>query len=80
MRDFGAAIGLVLAIEGSPMAGFTGSRRTRVAIAARENPAKLRRVGLSAPLTGVRIVWAFRSLLQAQFSAEATSRRTDRGM
>ena len=35
MRDFGAAIGLVLAIEGSPMAGFTGSRRTRVAIAAR---------------------------------------------
>ena len=35
MRDFGAAIGLVFAIEGSPMAGFTGSRRTRVAIAAR---------------------------------------------
>ena len=80
MRDFGAAIGLVLAIEGLLMAGFTGSRRTRMAIAARENPAKLRGVGLGAALPGVRIVWASRSLLQAHFSGEVTSRRTDRRM
>jgi uncharacterized protein YjeT (DUF2065 family) len=80
MRDFGAAIGLVLAFEGLVMAGFTGSRRTRMAIAAHENPAKLRGVGLGAALQGVRIVCAFRSLLQAHFSAEVTSRRTDRGM
>jgi uncharacterized protein YjeT (DUF2065 family) len=63
MPDFGAAIGLVLAIEGLLMAGFTGSRRMRMAIVARENPAKLRGVGPSATLPGVMIVWASRSLL-----------------
>jgi len=80
MRDFGAVIGLGLAVEGLLMAGFIGSRRTRMAIAARENPAKFRGVGLGAALPGVRIVWASRWLLQARFSREATSRRTDRRM
>jgi len=63
MRDFSAAIGLVLAIEGLLMAGFTNSMRTRMAIAAREDPTKLRGIGLGAAFVGVAIVWASRSLL-----------------
>ncbi len=63
MRDFGAAIGLVFAIEGLLMAGFTDSMRKRMAAAAREDPMKLRGVGLGAALIGVAIVWASRSLL-----------------
>jgi uncharacterized protein len=63
MRDFSVAIGLVLAIEGLLMAGFTNSMRTRMAIAAREDPAKLRGIGLGAACFGVGIVWASRSLL-----------------
>ena len=63
MRDFGAAIGLVFAIEGLLMAGFTDSMRKRMAAAAREDPTKLRGVGLAAALLGVGIVWASRALL-----------------
>jgi uncharacterized protein len=63
MRDFSAAIGLVLAIEGLLMAGFTSSMQTRMAIAAHEDPTKLRRIGLGAAVAGVAIVWASRSLL-----------------
>jgi uncharacterized protein len=63
MRDFGAAVGLVFAIEGLLMAGFTDSMRKRMAIAAREDPMKLRGVGLGAALLGVAIVWASRTLL-----------------
>jgi uncharacterized protein len=63
MRDFSVAIGLVLAIEGLLMAGFTKSMRTRMAIAAREDPGKLRATGLGAAFLGVAIVWASRSLL-----------------
>ena len=63
MRDFSVAIGLVFAIEGLLMAGFTESMRKRMAAAAREDPNKLRGVGLGAALFGVAIVWASRSLL-----------------
>jgi uncharacterized protein len=63
MRDFGAAIGLVFAIEGLLMAGFTESMRKRMAAAAREDPMKLRGVGLVAAVLGVGIVWASRALL-----------------
>ena len=63
MRDLSAAIGLVFAIEGLLMAGFTESMRKRMAAAAREDPNKLRGVGLGAALLGVAIVWASRSLL-----------------
>ncbi len=63
MHDFGAALGLVFAIEGLLMAGFTESMRRRMAAAAREDPTKLRGVGLGAALLGVTIVWASRSLL-----------------
>ena len=64
MRDFAAAIGLVFAIEGLLMAGFTDSMRKRMAAAAREDATKLRGIGLAAALLGVAIVWASRSLLQ----------------
>ncbi len=63
MRDFGAAIGLLFAIEGLLMAGFTERMRKAMAAAASEDPAKLRGVGLGAALVGVAIVWVSRSLL-----------------
>ena len=63
MRDFGAAVGLVFAIEGLLMAGFTNSMRKRMATAAREDPSKLRGLGLGAAVLGVAIVWASRTLL-----------------
>ena len=37
--------------------------RKRMAAVAREDPAKLRGIGLGAALVGVAIVWASRSLL-----------------
>ena len=63
MRDFGAAIGLVFAIEGMLMAGFTDQMRKRMAAASRESSRTLRGVGLGAAFIGVAIVWASRSLL-----------------
>ena len=63
MRDFSVGVGLVFAIEGLLMAGFTESMRKRMAAAAREDPNKLRGVGLGAALLGIAIVWASRSLL-----------------
>ena len=64
MRDFIVGLGLAVAIEGLLMAGFTESMRKRMAAAAREDPTKLRSVGLAAALVGVAIVWASRALLQ----------------
>ena len=63
MRDFSVAIGLALAIEGLLMAGFTNSMCARMAADAREDPGKLRGIGLGAAFLGVAIVWASRSLL-----------------
>ena len=63
MRDFGAALGLVFAIEGMLMAAFTEQMRTSMAAAAKEDANKLRGVGLGAAVVGVAIVWASRSLL-----------------
>ena len=63
MRDFGAAIGLVFAIEGLLLAGFTESMRRRMAEVARQNPGRLRGVGLGAAVLGVAIVWIARTLL-----------------
>ena len=45
------------------MAGFTESMRRRMAAVAREDPKKLRGVGLGAALVGVAVVWVTRSLL-----------------
>ena len=46
MRDFGAAIGLVFAIEGLLLAGFTDTMRSRMAEVARLDPKRLRWFGL----------------------------------
>jgi len=62
MRDFGAAIGLVFAIEGLLLAGFTDTMRRRMAEISRLDPKRLRGVGLGAATLGVMIVWAARSL------------------
>jgi hypothetical protein len=51
MRDFGAAIGQVLAIEGSLTAGLADSTQPRIAGVARGDPAKLNGVGLGAGRT-----------------------------
>jgi hypothetical protein len=63
VRDFGAAIGLVFAIEGVLLAGFIEAMRKRMAEAARQNPRRPRGVGLAAALFGVVIVWAARTPL-----------------
>ena len=62
MRDFGAAIGLVFAIEGLLLAGVTDAMRRRMAQAAKEDPQRLRLFGLGAAIVGVAVVWASRSL------------------
>ena len=58
MRDFRAAIGPVLAIEGLLMARFADSLRTRTATTAGKDP-----IGPGAVLLGVAIIWASRLLL-----------------
>ena len=63
MRDLAAAIGLVFAIEGMLMAAFTEGMRKSMAAVAKEDPNRLRGVGLGAALVGVAIVWASRALL-----------------
>ena len=63
MRDFFGAIGLVFAIEGLLLAGFTEAMRKRMAEVARQNPGRLRGVGLGAAIVGVAIVWAAREVI-----------------
>ncbi|MBV8474357.1 MAG: DUF2065 domain-containing protein [Hyphomicrobiales bacterium] len=63
MRDFCAALGLVFAIEGLLLAGFTEAMRKRMAEVARQAPDRLRRFGLVAAAVGVAIVWAARTQL-----------------
>ena len=63
MRDFSAAIGLVFAIEGLLLAGFTETMRERMAQAAKTDSKRLRVLDLVAALIGVAIVWATRRIL-----------------
>ena len=63
MRDFSAAIGLVFAIEGLLLAGFTETMRQRMAQAAQTDSKRLRIMGLAAAAIGVAIVWAARRIL-----------------
>jgi uncharacterized protein len=60
LRDFSAAIGLVFAIEGLLLAGFTETMRSRMAQTAKEKPARLRWFGIAAAVVGVAIVWVAR--------------------
>jgi uncharacterized protein YjeT (DUF2065 family) len=63
MRDFSAAIGLVFAIEGLLLAGFTETMRVRMAQASKTEPRHLRLFGLGAAIVGVAIVWAAREVI-----------------
>ncbi|HEV3044557.1 MAG TPA: DUF2065 domain-containing protein [Roseiarcus sp.] len=63
MRDFSAAVGLVFAIEGLLLAGFTETMRGRMAQAAKTESRRLRLLGLVAAIVGVAIVWAARRVL-----------------
>ena len=63
MRDFGAAIGLVFAIEGLLLAGFTDTMRSRMAEVSRLDPKRLRWFGLGAAAFGVLLVWVARALV-----------------
>jgi uncharacterized protein YjeT (DUF2065 family) len=62
MRDFGSALGLMLAIEGLVMAAFTEPMRKRLAEMSRYESRRLRWIGLGAAAVGVAVVWAARSL------------------
>jgi uncharacterized protein YjeT (DUF2065 family) len=63
LRDFSAAIGLVFAIEGMLLAGFTETMRQRMAQASKEKPWRLRLFGIGAAVVGVAIVWAARRVI-----------------
>jgi uncharacterized protein YjeT (DUF2065 family) len=63
MRDFGAALGLVFAIEGLLLAAFTDTMRQRMAEVARLEPKRLRWFGLGAAAFGVALVWVARTLI-----------------
>ena len=63
MRDFGAALGLVFAIEGLLLAAFTDAMRQRMAEVARLDSKRLRWFGLGAAAFGVAVVWAARALI-----------------
>jgi uncharacterized protein YjeT (DUF2065 family) len=62
MRDFGSALGLMLAIEGLVMAAFTEPMRKRMAEMSRVEARRLRWVGIGAAAIGVCVVWAARTL------------------
>jgi uncharacterized protein YjeT (DUF2065 family) len=63
MRDFGSALGLMLAIEGLAMAAFTDTMRKRMAEASKVETRRLRWVGVAAAVIGVVLVWAARGFL-----------------
>jgi uncharacterized protein YjeT (DUF2065 family) len=63
MRDFGSALGLMLAIEGLAMAAFTEPMRKRMAEVSRLEGRRLRWVGIGAAAIGVLLVWAAREFV-----------------
>jgi uncharacterized protein len=62
MRDFGSALGLMLAIQGLVMAAFTEPMRKRMAEMSRVEARRLRWIGVGAAAVGVGVVWAARTL------------------
>ncbi|MBV8565573.1 MAG: DUF2065 domain-containing protein [Methylobacteriaceae bacterium] len=60
MRDFVAALGLVMAIEGILFAGFPAAMKRALAAAAGREPTRLRVMGLVSAICGVLIVWLAR--------------------
>lgn len=60
MREFAAAIGLIIAIEGLLFAAFPAAMREGLEAAAKREPARLRVVGLALAVVGLIVVWAAR--------------------
>jgi uncharacterized protein YjeT (DUF2065 family) len=60
MEDFGAAIGLVLVLEGALYALFPVGMQKLILQVSTQPPATLRAAGLAAAVVGVAIVWALR--------------------
>ncbi len=63
MRDFGSALGLMLAIEGLAIAAFTEPMRKRMAEVSRVESRRLRWIGIGAAAIGVAVVWAVRGFM-----------------
>jgi uncharacterized protein YjeT (DUF2065 family) len=63
MRDFGSALGLMLAIEGLAIAAFTEPMRKRMAEVSRVEARRLRWIGIGAASLGVAVVWAVRGFM-----------------
>lgn len=63
MRDFGSALGLMLAIEGLAIAAFTEPMRKRMAEVSRVELRRLRWIGIGAAAIGVAVVWAVRGFV-----------------
>ncbi len=63
MRDFGSALGLMLAIEGLAIAAFTEPMRKRMAEVSRGESRRLRWIGIGAAAIGVAVVWAVRGFV-----------------
>jgi uncharacterized protein YjeT (DUF2065 family) len=63
MRDFGSALGLMLAIEGLAIAAFTEPMRKRMAEVSRVEARRLRWIGVGAATIGVAVVWAMRGFM-----------------
>ena len=63
MRDFGSALGLMLAIEGLAIAAFTEPMRKRMADVSRVESRRLRWIGVGAATIGVAVVWAVRGFV-----------------
>jgi uncharacterized protein YjeT (DUF2065 family) len=61
MRDFGSALGLMLAIQGLAMAAFTEPMRKRLADMSRVEARRLRWIGVGAAAIGVAVIWAART-------------------
>jgi uncharacterized protein YjeT (DUF2065 family) len=60
MEDLGAAIGLVLVLEGALYALFPVGMQKLIFQVSTQPPAILRVAGLAAAVVGVAIVWALR--------------------
>jgi uncharacterized protein YjeT (DUF2065 family) len=63
MRDFGSALGLMLALEGLAMAAFTDAMRKSMAEVSKVESRRLRWIGIAAAAAGVAVVWAARGVL-----------------
>ena len=64
MRDFGAALGLVLVLEGLVWAAFPDGMRKAIAAAQESSPNSLRILGLGAAVIGLAIIWLARWVLE----------------